>query len=181
MSIPIREHAFDGIHEFDNRLPNWWLWSFYIACLFSVGYWIHYHTLGTGDLPPAAYVVEQREAAARIEAAMAQSPVSEESLLKLAREPGVLAEGRRIFVQTCAQCHKEDASGNIGPNLTDEFWLHGGKPMEIYRTVMDGKPEKGMQPWKFNGATFVQRAVAYVLSIRNSRLPGKEPQGTKVQ
>jgi cytochrome c oxidase cbb3-type subunit 3 len=175
----LREHAFDDIQEFDNRLPNWWLWTFYGACIFSVFYWIHYHTLETGDLPVEAYAIEQRAAAARLEAEMAKVQINEELLLKLASEPAVLAEGEKIFKNPalCAQCHKEDGSGNIGPNLTDRFWINGGAPMDIYQTVLEGgRPDKGMQGWKQNGMTFVQRAVAYVLSIRDRDLPGKQPE-----
>jgi cytochrome c oxidase cbb3-type subunit 3 len=182
----LRHHTFDGIQEFDNQLPNWWLWTFYTACLFSVGYWIWFHTLGVGELPPKAYQTEQREAAARLEAAMANNPVTEEMLLKLASEPAVVAEGEKIFktASLCAQCHGPDGNGmvagvpGVGPNLTDDFWIHGGKPMDIYKTIHDGYPEKGMASWKGYGAQFVQRATAYVLSIRGKNLPGKPPEET---
>jgi cytochrome c oxidase cbb3-type subunit 3 len=182
----LREHTFDGIQELDSHLPNWWLWSFYLACIFSVFYWIVYHTLGTGDLPSEAYVEEQREAAARIEAELAKNPVTNESLLKLSKEPAVVAAGEAIFKNPglCAQCHNPDASGNIGPNLTDAWWINGGTPLEIYHTVMNGgRPDKGMQPWKGNGAMWVQRVVAYVLSIRNTNRPGKahEPEAKEVK
>jgi cytochrome c oxidase cbb3-type subunit 3 len=110
---------------------------------------------------------------------MAKVQINEELLLKLASEPAVVAAGEQIFKNPamCAQCHKEDGSGNIGPNLTDNFWINGGSPMEIYRTVLEGgRPDKGMQGWKANGMTYVQRAVAYVLSIRGRNLPGKMPE-----
>src|SRR5262245_9898648 len=183
-SAPLREHAFDGIQEFDNRLPNWWLWSLYATCLFSVGYWIAYHTLGVAALPGEAYVAEQREAAARIEARLAANPVTEELLLKLASEPAVVEKGAAIFKNPsqCAQCHGPDGNGIVGgangngPNLTDDFWLHGGAPMEIYRTVRDGWPDKGMQAWKDRGEQFVQRVVAFVLSLRGRNVPGKAPE-----
>jgi cytochrome c oxidase cbb3-type subunit 3 len=181
----LRHHTFDGIQEYDNRLPNWWLWTFYLACIFSLLYWVHYHTLGTGSLPGEAYVVEQQEAAARIEAEMAKNPVTNEMLLKLAGEPAVVAEGEKIFKDParCAQCHRPDGGGNIGPNLTDRFWINGGTPMDIYRTVSEGgRPDKGMQSWKANGQLFVQRAVAYVLSIRNTNVPdGKKPEPEAVE
>lgn len=182
----LRSHTFDGIQEFDNHLPNWWLWTFYSACLFSVGYWIWFHTLAVGDLPPKAYQVEQREAAARIEAEAAKNPVTEELLLKLAQEPAVVAEGEKIFKtpSLCAQCHGPDGNGmvsgfpGVGPNLTDDMWIHGGSAMEIYTTILDGYPEKGMQSWRNNGTQFVQRATAYVLSLRGKNLPGKPPEPT---
>jgi cytochrome c oxidase cbb3-type subunit III len=180
----LREHSFDGIRELDNTLPNWWLWTFYSACLFSVGYWIVFHTLRVGNLPGAAYAEEQRAAAARLEQQLANNPVTEQMLLKLAAEPAFTAEGERIFKtpSLCAQCHGPEGNGMVngapgaGPNLTDEFWIHGGKPMEIYRTVSDGWPEKGMASWKTNGTQFVLRAVAYVLSLRGKNLPGKPPE-----
>ncbi|MEQ1632918.1 MAG: cbb3-type cytochrome c oxidase N-terminal domain-containing protein [Planctomycetota bacterium] len=180
----LREHAFDGIQEFDNRLPNWWLWTFYSACLFSVGYWIWFHTLGIGELPPEAYMSEQRAAALRIEEDAAKNPVTEESLMKLASEPAVVAAGEAIFKtpSLCAQCHGPDANGmvaglaGVGPNLTDNRWIHGGSAMEIYRTIQDGWPEKGMAAWKGFGPTFVQRSTAYVLSLRGKNLAGKPPE-----
>ena len=172
-----RAHTFDGIQEFDNRLPNWWLWTFYLACIFSLAYWVHYHSLGTGDLPSEAYLAEQRLAAARLEAKLAANPVTDEMLLKLADNPAFVAEGRAIFhdPMLCTQCHKADGSGNIGPNLTDPYWIYGGKPTDIYTTIMEGRP-RGMQSYKARGLGFVQRATAYVLSIKNTNVPGKAPE-----
>jgi cytochrome c oxidase cbb3-type subunit 3 len=172
-----RGHAFDDIQEFDNRLPNWWLWTFYGACIFSVFYWIHYHSLGTGDLPIEAYAVEQREAAAKLEAHLAANPVTDESLLKLAKEPAFVLEGERIFkdMTRCALCHKPDGSGLIGPNLTDNMWIYGGKPTDIYTSILKGRP-RGMLANEANGMGFVQRATAYVLSIKNTNLTGKPPE-----
>lgn len=176
----LREHTFDGIQEFDNRLPNWWLWTFYLACIFSVLYWIHYHTLGTGALPGEAYMEEQRIAAERLAAEMARNPITDESLLKASENPAFVAAGKAIFEnpQQCAQCHRADGGGNIGPNLTDKFWINGGTPMDVYRTVSEGgRPGKGMVAWKGNGQLFVQHVVAYVLSIRNTNVPdGKQPE-----
>jgi len=177
MAAEVREHTFDGIQEFDNRLPNWWLWTFYLACIYSVGYWIHYHTLGTGDLPIEEYQIEQQAAAEALEKRLAANPITNESLLELAANPAFVAEGKAIFTnpQLCAQCHKADGSGNIGPNLTDEYWIYGGKPMDIYTTLMEGRPN-GMASYKANGLGFVQRAAAYVLSIKNTKVPGKKPE-----
>ncbi|MCB9883852.1 MAG: c-type cytochrome [Planctomycetes bacterium] len=173
----LREHTFDGIQEFDNRLPNWWLWTFYLACIFSIAYWVHYHTLGTGELPIEAYTIEQQVAAARLEAELAKNPVTDELLLKLAKEPAVVAEGAKIFKDPgkCALCHKPDASGLVGPNLTDAYWIYGNKPMDIYTTIRDGRPG-GMLAHKDQGPLFIQRATAYVLSIMNTNVPGKPPE-----
>ena len=171
-----RGHVYDGIEEFDNHMPNWWLWSFYLACIFSIGYWLHFHTLGTGDLPSEEYAGEMREAAALLEAAAANNPVTEQSLLELAANPAVIEDGRRIFEDAtrCALCHKPDGSGLVGPNLTDPFWIYGGKPMDIYTSIAKGRP-RGMLPNEQNGTLYVQRATAYVLgALKGRNLPGKE-------
>jgi cytochrome c oxidase cbb3-type subunit 3 len=172
-----RGHTFDGIEEFDNRLPNWWLWTFYLACIFSVFYWIHYHTLGTGNLPIREYAIEQAAAAARDEAAAANNPITEESLRELAKNPAIVEEGKKIFHDPtrCALCHKPDGSGLIGPNLTDDMWVYGGKAMDIYTTILKGRPG-GMLPHESFGQQFVMRSTAYVLSIKNTNLPGKPPE-----
>ncbi len=177
MTAEIRSHSFDGIHEFDNRLPNWWLWTFYGACIFSVFYWLHYHTLGTGDLPDEAYLAEQRAAAAALEAELAKNPITNESLQKLADNPAFVAEGKAIFEDAtkCALCHRADGGGNIGPNLTDEFWIYGGEPMDIYESISEGRPG-GMLAHKSFGVGFVQRTTAYVLSIQDTNVPGKPPE-----
>lgn len=176
-TLQTREHTFDGIQEFDNRLPNWWLWTLYLACIFSVVYWVYYHTIGVGDLPGEAYVLEQKAAAARLEAELAKNPVSDEMLLKLSKEPAFVAEGKAIFLEPtkCALCHKPDGSGLIGPNLTDDMWIYGGKPMDIYTTILKGRP-RGMLAHEPFGTGFVQRTTAYVLSIKNTNLPGKAPE-----
>lgn len=176
-TLATREHTFDGIQEFDNRLPNWWLWTLYLACIFSVVYWVWYHTIGFGDHPSEAYVQEQQAAVARLEAQLAANPVTEESLLKLAKEPAFVAEGEKIFKDPakCALCHKPDGSGLVGPNLTDDLWIYGGKPMDVYTTILKGRP-RGMQAYESFGTGFVQRAAAYVLSIKNTNLPGKPPE-----
>jgi cytochrome c oxidase cbb3-type subunit III len=172
-----RGHAFDGIEEFDSRLPNWWLWTFYLACIYSVFYWLHYHTLGTGDSPDEAYVKEQQAAAARLEAQLAANPVTDEMLLRLLQEPAFVAEGKAIFTDAtkCALCHRADGGGSIGPNLTDEFWVYGSRPMDIYESILEGRPG-GMLPHKAYGTGFVQRATVYVLSIENTNVPGKPPE-----
>ncbi len=196
---PTRGHSYDGIEEFDNRLPNWWLWTFYLACIFSVGYWLYYHTVGTGDQPIEAYVVEQKAASERMAAQAANNPVTEEMLLKLAKEPSFVAEGRKLFedASKCALCHGPAANGTtamktpaIGPNLTDDHWIYGGKPMDVYTTILKGRvmpdPQRksmgGMQSWEMFGTDFVLKTTAYVLSIKNTNVPGgKAPEAYAVK
>jgi len=166
-------HVYDGIEEADNELPTWWLWTFYGAIAFAVVYWFAYHELEALPLPSEEY-------AAALQAQAAGGEVSEELLTAMASNPDAVAAGNEIFQENCAVCHKERGEGNIGPNLTDPYWIHGGAPTDIYRTIHDGVLQAGMPAWgQTLGAEAVQKVTAFVLSIRDSNVPGKEPQGER--
>src|SRR5262245_34199476 len=95
----VRGHAFDEIQEFDNRLPNWWLWSFYGAVIFSFFYWFHYQVLGTGDLPAKELQREQEAYSAAMAERLSKEPVTDETLVKLAADPVTVKKGAEIFMQ----------------------------------------------------------------------------------
>ncbi len=172
------DHSFDGIQEYDNRLPNWWLFTLYGAVVFSIGYWLFYETFGVGFTQDESYQHEVEVAAqAQIEREMGKE-VTNESLLLMLQVPAQLETGTKIFQQKCVQCHGPQAAGDIGPNLTDDFWLHGNEPLQIYNTVMNGVQAKGMQAWKDQlGPVRVRQVVAFVLTRRGLNVAGKAPQG----
>ncbi len=164
-------HVYDGIEEADNQLPLWWLWTFYLAIAFAVVYWIAYHELKTMPLPMEAYSKALQERAAGGE-------VSEELLTALVADPDAVGEGRTLFDANCVVCHESRGQGNIGPNLTDDYWIHGGAPLDIHRTISEGVLDSGMPAWGGTlGADAVQKLAAFVLSIRGQNIEGKEPQG----
>ena len=176
-----REHSFDGITEFDNKLPNWWLWSFYGACIFSVFYWLSYHTFGFTPLPQEEYRQELAAARAAEEAMFTLDEVTDEGLEGLLENDRMLTRGERLFQQHCAACHRADGGGVVGPNLTDSHWLHGGHPTEIYASITKGWPTKGMIAWEPKlGAPACQQLAAFVLTMRNKNVEGgKDPEGTE--
>lgn len=171
-------HDYDGIQEYDNKLPNWWLFTLYGAIVFSVGYWLFYETFAIGYTQAQAWQREEESAAAaQIEREMGKE-VTEESLLLMTKVPAQLDAGAKIFQQKCVQCHGPLGGGDIGPNLTDDFWLHGPAPLQVYNTVMNGVLDKGMQAWKDQlGPVRVRQVVAHVLSRKGLNVPGKAPQG----
>jgi cytochrome c oxidase cbb3-type subunit 3 len=172
-------HVYDDIIEEDNRLPNWWLAILFGAIVFAFGYWFIYEVTAAAPGPLASFKAEVAEAAKKRAEA---GPVTNESLLVLARDAKTVADGKALFVSTCAPCHGPLAQGLVGPNLTDKFWLHGGAPVEIHRSITTGFPEKGMRPWgQVLGAGRVRQVAAFVLSIRNTNVPGRPPQGTPVE
>lgn len=168
-------HVYDGIVEEDNHLPNWWLAILFGTIVFGFGYWFFFHTTGAGLNPAAAYKVE---AAELIRAHPEAAPMNDATLLALAGDPKLVAEGKQTFASVCVACHLTKGEGLVGPNLTDGFWLHGSKPVDIHTAVTNGFPEKGMPPWgKTLGASKVRAVTAYVLTIKNTNVAGKAPQG----
>jgi len=174
----IRDHEYDGIQEFDNKLPNWWLWILYGSIVFSVFYWMFLHTFSVGDTIDEQYANEMQEASEAQLAAMAEGGPTNESLMLMASMDDRVADGRKLFETYCVVCHNDQGQGNIGPNLTDEYWLHGGAPTDILDTIVNGVVDKGMAAWGGQlGPTRTQTVAAYVLTLRNTNVPGKEPQG----
>jgi cytochrome c oxidase cbb3-type subunit 3 len=174
----LMDHEYDGIQEFDNRLPNWWLYTLYGAIVFAVAYWLAYHTWGWAPLSHEQYHREQVAAAEAQLAAMEGRELTNETLTLMSTVPASVEAGRAVFEQFCVVCHKPDGSGSVGPNLTDRYWLHGGQPLEIHYTVTNGVADKGMAAWGSQlGPQRVQDVVAYVLTLKGRNLPGKDPQG----
>ena len=171
-------HDFDGIEEYDNRLPNWWLFILYATIVFAFVYWIHFQTFGTGKNPVARYEAEEVRRTEAELAKMGNQDVTDATLNMMASVPARAAEGRKVFEQFCVVCHNDQGQGNVGPNLTDSYWLHGGAPLQILNTVTHGVPEKGMVAWGNQlGPNRIQAVVAYVLTLRGKNIPGKAPQG----
>lgn len=179
MSEPKEEvrvhHVYDGIVEEDNHLPNWWLAILFGTIVFGFGYWFVYQTTQVLPNPGAEYKLDAAELARLNPEAVA---MTNEGLLTLSNNPGVLLDGQQAYATTCAACHAQQGQGLVGPNLTDAVWLHGGKPVEIHTAITHGFPEKGMPPWgKTLGAAKIRALTAYVLTLKGKNLPGKAPQG----
>jgi len=175
-------HEYDGIIEHDNQLPNWWLAILYGTVVFALGYWFYYQVLKVGDSIEKNYQTEMAaDYAAAAERARRAGTVTAESLNALARDRATVSEGRQVFSQNCASCHLPTGGGIIGPNLTDEYWLNGGGPTQIFRTVNDGVVAKGMPAWGAQlGAQRTRSVVAFLLTLRNTNVSGgKPPQGER--
>ena len=176
---PDTGHEYDGIRELDNVLPNWWLATLFLTIVFGFGYWAWFEMLHAGPTSREGYAAEI-DAAAKVarERAKSQGAVTDDLLVQLSQAPSTVAAGAATFKSTCAACHGAEGQGLIGPNLTDRFWLHGGKPTAILKTVSEGVPSKGMVAWEPSlGADRVQEVVAYVLTLKGKNLAGKEAQG----
>lgn len=172
--------AHDGIEEEDNHLPRWWLFTLFGAIVFSFGYWFYYqHLSGPGQREELA-AQEKKLADLREKAAAAN--VSDESLQSLAKDPAAVARGAEIFKAHCVACHEAKGEGKVGPNLTDAYWIHGGEPTTVYKTIVQGVPDKGMLAWgPVLGSAKAREVAAFVLTLKGTNVPGKAPEGDQEQ
>lgn len=174
------DHVYDGIRELDNDLPPWWVWGFYAGVVFAIAYLLHFHVFKTGDLMIAEYEKEVIQAEAiKAEFLASNTEAVDENTVTLLDDAARIASGEKAFKLNCAACHGQAGEGGVGPNLTDDYWLHGGDVKSIFKTIKYGVPEKGMVSWK---ATFspgqIQELSSYIKTLRGTGPPNaKEPQG----
>ncbi len=190
--VPIEEeskieldHNFDGIKELDNHLPPWWKWLFYVTIVWAVIYFVIYHVSDTYPLMIQEYDQEMSDAAdqmRKLKASQPQEAIDENSLTFTA-DAVIIGKGKDVFsTMNCGSCHRPDGGGNaIGPNLTDEFWIHGGEIKQVFNTIKNGAVEKGMPAWgKSLSPSDVRNVAFYVMSLQGTQPPNpKAPQGDK--
>lgn len=177
----ILDHTYDGIQEYDNPMPRWWLLTFAGTIVFSVLYVMNIGPVGNGKGRIADYEADMA-AFAKAHPAPSGGDMNADQLLAIAKDHEKLEDGKKTFTAYCASCHAPDGGGLIGPNLADAYWLHGGTITDIYKTVTNGVLAKGMPPW---GKTLkpeqLSAVVAYVSTLQGTTPANpKPPQGTPV-
>lgn len=180
----VLDHNYDGIRELDNHLPPWWKALFYGCIVWGIGYLIVYHVGGWMPLQDDEY--QQELATAEIQMAKFKSAQPAEEAIDIAslvytEDANIIAAGKKVYEGQCASCHLADGGGMIGPNLVDEFWLHGGSIQAVYNTIEVGVPEKGMISWKgVLSPEQIKDVAFYIMSIRGTTPANpKAPQGEK--
>ena len=173
-------HEYDGIQEYDNPMPRWWVWTFWATILFSVAYALNMGGIGTGEGWLRDY--ERDMVAFRQAHPTGGGGLDATKLAALTKDPAAIALGRQTYATNCAACHAADGGGLIGPNLADRFWLHGGSLAEIQKTVSAGVLAKGMPGWeKMLKPDQLDAVVAYVATMQGTTpAKPKAPQGTEV-
>lgn len=150
----------DGIEEYDNPLPDWWLGLFIFCIIYGIGYAINYHFI-SGDSQEKRYVAMMEEAA--IKWPVKEGPVAVDM------DDASVSAGADVFAQTCASCHNADLTGGIGPSLVDAEWIHGSAPEQVVATITNGVADKGMPAWgPILGPKKVQQVAAFVLSKKGT-------------
>jgi cytochrome c oxidase cbb3-type subunit 3 len=182
----LKDHAYDGIQEYDNPLPAWWLTTFFITIIFGFLYWIHYEFGGgVGQYDELKQDLAHYESLKQKGDKQDPGDESEETLMKLVASQETVAEGKAIYAGkgTCTSCHGPELGGLIGPNLTDEYWIHGkGTFTDVANVVAKGVLDKGMPNWDaILSKNEIKAVTAFVLSRKGSNPPSpKPPQGAKI-
>lgn len=179
------DHDYDGIKELDNSLPPWWIYGFYFTILFAGVYLYRYHVSKSAPLQVEELAVEKIQAEREKLAYMATLANNvDETSIAYNPTTELLTEGKAIFVKNCVSCHGPEAQGaSIGPNLTDEYWIHKGGIKDIFKTIKNGVQEKGMIPWgqQLSNAQ-IAAAATFIKSLKDSHPTNpKAPQGDKYE
>jgi cytochrome c oxidase cbb3-type subunit 3 len=172
-------HELDGIREYDNPMPGWLMAIWWGSLVFSAAYLVFYAlSFGEGSME-AEYRGETQKALTSVQTYFDAHPLvppKPADLLAGAKDPAVLDVGAARFARSCAACHGEKAQGLIGPNLTDDRWIHGGSVEQIFQTIAKGWPAKGMPPWgRAVKPEELSALVSYVRSIQGSNPPNARP------
>ena len=174
------DHDYDGIKELDNNLPSWWVYLFYGTIIFAAVYLVKFEIL-SGDNQEMELKKELAQAKIDVAAYKLTAPdLMDEKTVTLTIEPADLASGKTIFDNNCAACHRVDAGGQVGPNLTDDNWILGGGIKEIFHTISNGgRDGKGMIAWKASlKPKEIQQVASYIISLKGSNPPDpKAPEG----
>ncbi len=188
-SVPIEkeadvmlDHNYDGIRELDNQLPPWWKWGFYFTIIFAFVYLIYFHVSGRGPLQDDEYKAQMEQAVVERKLMIEKNGnmVTAENVVLL-KDAEALAAGKNTFMTYCKTCHGDFGQGMVGPNLTDEFWINGGGIKNVFHTITEGVPAKGMISWKAQlSPKVIQQVGSYILTLQGTNpAAAKAPQGEK--
>lgn len=177
----LMNHNYDGIQEYDNMMPGWWAGIFIVCIIWAAIYLVIYYDQDTYGDDLKASLAELKEIRSKSAGSGLGDNVTEAQLTTITADKAQVAQGQKVFTTNCVACHGPQGGGGIGANLTDEFWIHGGKRTDVFTTITKGFTAKGMPAWEASISPTDRAAlVAYVYSIMGTNVAGgKAPQGDK--
>ncbi|UKJ05923.1 cbb3-type cytochrome c oxidase N-terminal domain-containing protein [Solitalea lacus] len=176
----LMDHDYDGIRELDNKMPPWFIWLFNVTIFFAVVYLLVYHVFRSAPLQIQEYKNELAVAEKQSEEFRKKSAsLVDENSVVLLTDQAQIKSGQTIFNTNCVACHGSKGEGGVGPNLTDDYWLHGGSVKNIFKTIKYGVPEKGMKSWQQDiSPSQMQELVSFIKTLHGTNPPNaKEKQG----
>ncbi|MCU0342306.1 MAG: c-type cytochrome [Ignavibacterium sp.] len=173
-------HNYDGIRELDSKVPPWFLWLFYVTIFFSIVYMLDYHVFNSSPLQAEEYELQVQQAEFERAALMKSGAFLNEESVTLLTDPSSLDDGKQIFTANCVACHAADAGGLVGPNLVDDYWIHGGGIKNIFKVIKYGVTAKGMISWQSQlSPKQMQDVSSYIISLHGTTPANpKQPEGT---
>lgn len=182
MDSPLKEHAYDGIQEFDNPLPGWWKWTFVATIVFSVFYLMYFHIGAPGR---SIYDQYDRELAANTQLQfqeIGELTADSNTIASYMEKDSWLKVGQVVFRANCISCHGRDGEGKVGPNLTDDYYKNVRDLAGIARVIKDGAANGAMPAW---GTRLLTNEIvlvsAYVAKMRGTNAAGgKPPEGSEI-
>lgn len=173
-------HEYDGIRELDSQIPPWFLWLFYLTIAFAVFYMLDYHVFNSSPLQDEEYQLQVKQAEVERTALVKSGAFLNEESVTLLTDPAAIDAGKQIFDANCVACHSADGGGLVGPNLTDDYWIHGGGIKNIFKTIKYGVTAKGMISWQSQlNPKQIQDVASYIISINGIKPANpKQPEGT---
>lgn len=174
-------HNYDGIRELDNRIPPWFHILFYGTIIWAAIYMLAFHVFDDGQVQSTEYRIEVEQAKLEREFLIRTGAFINEETVTFVNDPASIAEGKEIYIKNCATCHGQSGEGLVGPNLTDDNWIHGGGIKNIFKVIKYGVPAKGMISWETQlDPKKIQAASSYIITLHGTNPPnGKAPEGEK--
>jgi len=174
-------HNYDGIRELDNRIPPWFSMLFYGTIIWAAIYFMVFHVFDDGQVQSKEYKVEIEKAKMERDFLVRTGAFINEETVKFVDDAASMAEGKEIYLKNCATCHGQNGEGLVGPNLTDDFWIHGGGVKNIFKVIKYGVPAKGMISWETQlDPKKMQSASSYIITLHGTNPPnGKTAEGEK--
>ncbi|PID56943.1 MAG: cytochrome oxidase subunit III [Ignavibacteriae bacterium] len=173
------DHDFDGIKELNNKIPPWFMAIFYICIVWAGYYMVNYHIIGSGNVQEEEYQQEVEIAAMEREILNKSGSLVNEDNVTILNDVAALSSGKDIFTKNCAACHGQNGEGMVGPNFTDDYWIHGNKINDLFKIIKYGVPAKGMISWESQlSPTQMQQVASYILTLRGTNPDNqKDPEG----
>lgn len=174
------DHDYDGIRELDSKVPPWFLWLFYITIFFSIVYMFDYHVFNSSPLQDEEYQVQIKQAEVERAALINSGAFLNEESVTLLNDPAAIDAGKQIYTTNCVACHAADGGGLVGPNLTDDYWIHGGGIKNVFKVIKYGVVAKGMISWQSQlSPKQMQDVGSYIISMHGTTPANpKQPEGT---
>ncbi len=177
---PLLDHEYDGIREYDNPMPGWWVWMFILTTLFAVPY-VMWYGMGLGPSIHDNLEAEQVAFAEQLMAMYGDLEADQPTIITYMNEDAAMIGMSSLFKNKCAQCHRADGRGEVGPNLTDDYWVHVNTIVDIAEVIETGRDDKGMPAWGDKlSKTQIVLLSSYVAQLRRQPLEGKDPEGKEI-